>query len=554
MSRTIFRHISIRLILPIVSVAMLATLYVLAQENTGKKYALLVGVKQYEEGTGLRSLDYTEKDVADLGDVLEKQGYKVTVLTRFESKKEDKDFLRPTARNIKQHLKRLVDDSKPGDTLLVALTGHGAHLKSTDKLYFCPSDTDLKDDSTLLAIDDVMGMFNEKSCLAANKVLLVDACRNDPSDGASGGAPKELQSTTRPLVPEPPGGTVALFSCSKGEISHESPKQKRGFLFHHVIEGLSGRAANQQGEITWLRLVNYVTEELPEAVKREKGPLVRQTPEVRGNSRAMVLARSDPRNVPMDEPVVRLDPKEITNSVGIKLMRIPKGKFLMGSPETEKERRENETQHEVTISQNFYMGATEVTQAQWKKVMGNNPSNFKGDELPVETVSWENAVEFCNRLSEMPEEKKTGRKYRLPTEAEWEYACRAGTTTPFHFGSQLNGRQANCNGTVPYGTDTKGPDLEKTAPVGTYPANAWGLYDMHGNVWEWCSDWYGEYPAGSLTNPSGPATGSFRVFRGGSWRYDAVDCRSADRNWYAPSGRIFDLGFRVALSSSGIPK
>ncbi len=255
MSRTIFRHISIRVILPIVSVAMLATLYVLAQENVGKKYALLVGVKQYEEGTGLRSLDYTEKDVADLGEVLEKQGYKVTVLTRFESKKEDKDFLRPTARNIKQHLKRLVDDSKPGDTLLVALTGHGAHLKSTDKLYFCPSDTDLKDDSTLLAIDDVMGMFNEKSCLAANKVLLVDACRNDPSDGASGGAPKELQSITRPSVPEPPGGTVALFSCSKGEISHESPKQKRGFLFHHVIEGLSGRAANQQGEITWLRLI-----------------------------------------------------------------------------------------------------------------------------------------------------------------------------------------------------------------------------------------------------------------------------------------------------------
>ena len=550
MSRTIFRHISIRVILPIFSVVMLATLYVLAQENVGKKYALLVGVKQYEEGTGLRSLDYTEKDVADLGEVLEKQGYKVTVLTRFESKKEDKDFLRPTARNIKQHLKRLVDDSKPGDTLLVALTGHGAHLKSTDKLYFCPSDTDLKDERTLLAIDDVMAMFNEKSCLAANKVLLVDACRNDPSDGASGGAPKELQSTTRPLVPEPPGGTVALFSCSKGEISHESPKQKRGFLFHHVIEGLSGRAANQQGEITWLRLVNYVTEELPEAVKREKGPLVRQTPEVRGNSRAMVLAISDARNSPMDEPVVRVDPKEITNSIGIKLMRIPKGKFLMGSPETEEGRSKDETQHEVTISQNFYMGATEVTQAQWQKVMGNEPSKFKDDQLPVEQISWYEAVDFCKRLSEMPEEKNADRKYRLPTEAEWEYACRAGTTTPFHFGSQLNGRQANCDGTVPYGTDTKGPNLEKTSPVGTYPANVWGLYDMHGNVWEWCFNWNGEYPSGSVTNPSGPATGSYRVVRGGGWGFGAVYCRSAYRLGIVTSNRNFGLGFRVALSSS----
>ena len=248
------------------------------------------------------------------------------------------------------------------------------------------------------------------------------------------------------------------------------------------------------------------------------------------------------------------DKQSFTNCIGIKLMRIPKGKFLMGSPETEKERKENETQHEVTISQNFYMGATEVTQAQWQKVMGNKPSNFEGDQLPVETVSWEEAVEFCNRLSEMPEEIRAGRKYRLPTEAEWEYACRAGTTTPFHFGSQLNGRQANYNGTVPYGTETKGPYLKKTTPVGKYPANAWGLYDMHGNVWEWCSDWYGEYPAGSLTNPSGPATGPGRVARGGGWNSDAVLGRSADRYGSAPSDRFFSLGFRVALSSSEIPK
>ena len=154
----------------------------------------------------------------------------------------------------------------------------------------------------------------------------------------------------------------------------------------------------------------------------------------------------------------------------------------------------------------------------------------------------------------MPEEKKAGRTYRLPTEVEWEYACRAGTTTPFHFGSQLNGRQANCDGTVPYGTDTEGPNLEKTTPVGNYPANAWGLYDMHGNVWEWCSDWYGEYPSASLTDPNGPANGSNRVFRGGSWYGVAVNCRSARRDGDDPSFRDGFLGFRVALSSSGIPK
>jgi formylglycine-generating enzyme required for sulfatase activity len=248
------------------------------------------------------------------------------------------------------------------------------------------------------------------------------------------------------------------------------------------------------------------------------------------------------------------DKQSFTNCIGIKLMRIPKGKFMMGSPESETDRVKIETQHEVTISQNFYMGATEVTQAQWQKVMGNKPSNFEDDQLPVETVSWEEAVDFCNRLSEMPEEIRAGRKYRLPTEAEWEYACRAGTTTTFHFGSQLNGRQANCNGTFPYGTETRGPDLKKTTPVGKYPANAWGLYDMHGNVWEWCSDWYGEYPTGSVTDPIGPATGSIRVIRGGSWRLDAVLCRSAFRGWNDPSFRSGNLGFRVALSSSGIPK
>ena len=235
--------------------------------------------------------------------------------------------------------------------------------------------------------------------------------------------------------------------------------------------------------------------------------------------------------------------ESFTNSIGIKLIQIPKGKFLMGSPETEEMRGEDEILHEVTISRNFYMGATEVTQAQWQKVMGINPSKFQGDQLPVEKVSWKGAVEFCNRLSDLPEEKKAGRKYRLPTEAEWEYACRAGTTTLFHFGSELelNG-QANMK-------NTKGPN-----PVGKYPANAWGLYDMHGNVFEWCSDWYGEYDEYSVTDPSGLATGLERVKRGGCFGIRAERARSASRVSDVPSSRRDNTGFRVALSTSGFPK
>ena len=247
-------------------------------------------------------------------------------------------------------------------------------------------------------------------------------------------------------------------------------------------------------------------------------------------------------------------PGKLKNSIGMEFASIPAGKFLMGSPETEKERDGDETQHEVTLTQGFRMGVHEVTQAQYEQVMGQNPSHFKGNTLPVETVSYNDALEFCQKLSDLPAEKAAGRKYRLPTEAEWEYSCRAGTSTPFHFGNELNGTQANCDGNNPYGTTKKGPYLKKTSPVGSYPANAWGLYDMHGNVFEWCQSWYGDYPEGPVTDPSGPEAGSGCVNRGGSWNYGAALCRSAFRYGLVPSIRFYGVGFRLALSSSGIPK
>lgn len=256
--------------------------------------------------------------------------------------------------------------------------------------------------------------------------------------------------------------------------------------------------------------------------------------------------------------------KEITNSIGMKLVLIPKGTFQMGSPIEEAEARDDEEKHEVTISKDYYLGVTEVTQGQYEKVMGTNPSHFqkgvipKSDSsmYPVDNVSWEDAVEFCQKLSDLPEEKKAGRVYRLPTEAEWEYACRAGSKTAYSFGesSKSLGDYAWFGGNS---------NLQ-THPVGEKKANAWGLYDMDGNVYEWCSDWYGEYPKGAVSDPVGPREGSKRVVRGGSWLGGSVDtrCRSASRNWFNPSVRPDSfgfgdrgfLGFRVALSPSGIPK
>jgi formylglycine-generating enzyme required for sulfatase activity len=246
-------------------------------------------------------------------------------------------------------------------------------------------------------------------------------------------------------------------------------------------------------------------------------------------------------------------PKQITNSIGMKLMLIPKGTFMMGSPESEQGRFENETQHDVTISKDYYLGVYEVTQAQHEKVMGKNPSHFQGAivgnenaDLPVENVSWEDAVEFCKKLSDLPEEKKAGRVYRLPTEAEWEYACRAGSKTSYSFGSN-----SKSLGDYAWFVDNSS---EHTHPVGEKKANAWGLYDMHGNAWEWCSDRHGAYPKGAVSDPSGPNRGTSRVIRGGGWDLGAAVCRSAFRLRYTPSFRNIYLGFRVALSPSGIPK
>ena len=188
--------------------------------------------------------------------------------------------------------------------------------------------------------------------------------------------------------------------------------------------------------------------------------------------------------------------------------------------------------------------------------MGYNPAHFTKDKgggpsHPVEHVSWEEAVEFCHKLSEKPEEKRLGRVYRLPTEAEWEYACRGGAPSPmpFHFGDSLFSAQANFDGNYPYGGASKGQYLGRTTAVGSYQANAFGLFDMHGNVWEWCADWFGGYPSQALKDPTGPATGAHRVLRGGSWNCSGHYCRSACRGHSDPGRRNFGIGFRVVCSA-----
>ncbi|MGO9199974.1 MAG: formylglycine-generating enzyme family protein [Limisphaerales bacterium] len=243
------------------------------------------------------------------------------------------------------------------------------------------------------------------------------------------------------------------------------------------------------------------------------------------------------------------------------LASILPGAFTMGSPRSEALRGSDETQHVVTISRGFWMGEYLVTQADYQAVAGSNPSTFQGETtLPVETVSWDDATNYCALRTE--QERAAGLipanyVYRLPTESEWEYACRAGTTTAFDLGNDLDSGQANFEGQYEYDAalgeidDASGIYLQKTTPVGSYAPNGWGLYDMIGNVFEWCQDWYGPYPTGPATDPQGVDSGPYRVIRGGSWYHNGQYCRSALRRYYPPGGASsFSsfIGFRVVLA------
>ena len=262
---------------------------------------------------------------------------------------------------------------------------------------------------------------------------------------------------------------------------------------------------------------------------------------IKAPSRAVAKARSNMASRALASVQVK------TNSIGMKLKLIPAGEFLMGSPESEPERDDDELQHRVRITKPFYLCVYTVTQSQWKSVMGTEPWEGEeyvkeGPDYPAIYVSHDEAVEFCRELS-----SREGATYRLPTEAEWEYACRARSQTAYSFGDTAE--QLEQYAWFEENADEVGEEYAHR--VGQKLPNSFGLYDMHGNVWEWCSDWFEEYPSGEVTDPKGPSSGFYRVIRGGGWTSPAENCRSAYRNRLLPSDRYDYYGFRVSLSPSG---
>ncbi|TWU02752.1 SUMF1/EgtB/PvdO family nonheme iron enzyme [Stieleria varia] len=514
------------------------------------QYAFLVGVRDYSLHNELTALKYTEDDVHTLAGTLSKSGVpQENIVLMTQRMAAQKARLSPRSDQIRREFQLLLSELGPNDSIIVGFSGHGLQFKGDPVNYFCPLDAKPTDKSTLISLTEIYDSLNR--CKARTKLLLVDACRDDPLTQVAKTTKRiELEPVLDRVPPVLAGGTVAIFSCSASQQSFESPDLQSGVFFHFVNRALAGEADDDGDQAVdlieleyftiksvqkWAR-VNIGKPQIPERVGRATG--------------AMELVRLDsgrqPAQMNPTKPQLEATAKSITNSIGMTLNLIPAGTFLMGSPPTEEGRDDDETQHRVTLSKDFYIGTTEVTQGQWESVMGTTPWRGQeyvkeGSNVAATFVSWEDAVEFCKKLS-----AREGKTYRLPTEAEWEYACRAGTTTTFSFGDvvvSLN-EFAWWGGLVGDGNST----TEKYAhEVGLKRASAFGLYDMHGNAWEWCSDWQADYPVGSIVDPQGPSTGSYRAVRGGSWIYNASYCRSASRFHSAPDYREGFLGFRVVV-------
>ena len=571
----------------------------------GRWKVLVVGVNEYDDER-VRTLKYSKKDARDVADAFVKLGAledEDVRVVRVPSKRKIEEECKNFFDSLRTDDKAVVFFSGHG----MQFDGASGEVES----FFIPRDCVFDDKKsareTAVSIDRILEQF--KASRASFKWMIVDACRNDPSKSATSfGGAKGLNFTKVPesivLLQSCQKGYVSF----EGDGVQVQNSLFTLSLLKALDSSSSPADADVNGAVSFLELVKYVAAETDKLAKRQEGEP--QKPYLRGDTTDFILfdglgksSATQAREL-FDEAqrladakkyaaarekmreVVELDPANQTyasyaalletlserpvatsapsatsstkreagarkvvtiNGVEVAFRWAPAGRFTMGCPEDEEGHSDSEMQHEVILTQGFWLAETETTQALWKAVMGSNPSEFTGDDLlPVENVSWEDCQEFIRKLNGL-KVSGTG-TFRLPTESEWEYACRAGTTTAFPWGNVLNGDKANCNGNYPYGTETKGKYLEKTTRVGSYESNAWGLYDMIGNVWEWCQDWYDDYPSGTQTDPQGAASGVGRVLRGGSWIFGPRDCRSAYRHCNDPANRRSDYGFRLAMT------
>jgi len=578
---------------PIYSLTIVIAVFALSQTVWSQdKYAIVIGVETYDAGT-FDSLDFANEDAHELGKSLTSLGFTTKIMTS-DAKSST---LRPsTPAKIATIMKTVANSCGPGDTLVISLSGHGVQFADEELLpsgvretYFCPEDATLSDKKTLLKISSVVEFINNSA--ASRKLLLVDACRENvlSDQGKRKSARKIELGSVHESRQSVPTGMAVLFSCSSKQFSWEHDELGHSVFTNYVINYLSGKAEErfyENGSVDLDGLVYYVRKRTNDYVSGKNLSADGQLPILRGDS----------ANWPFGK-IELSQPQEFTNGIGMQFTLIPAGEFMMGNeasvdallkkyPGSERAWfADAEKRHRVQITKPYYLAKHEVTVGQFRRFVENqnyrteaetdgkggygfdkatgkwlqdpkytwkNPGFPQTDSHPVVNVSWNDAEKFIAWMRTQDD-----RQYSLPTEAQWEYACRAGSEAAFSFGDDPEGLAKI--GNVADGTAKREINFTfniaaedgyvYTAPVGSYRPNGFGLFDMHGNVNEWCLDWYAAdyYSNSPSSDPLGPSQGSFRVDRGGSWVSLAGDCRSASRYGSAPDYRDGNLGFRVAV-------
>jgi formylglycine-generating enzyme required for sulfatase activity len=528
---------------------LLAAISFSQQNPTPQKYALVIGNSDYR---GISKLTNPVNDANDMAAVLQSLGFTVDKVLNGNLEQMEAAVI-----NFGRRLGASRDSYG-----FFFYAGHG--VQADGENYLIPVTADNIQNTTQLRLRTVSLQSVMESLTGAGNqlnMIVLDACRDNPFGWNRSGT-RGLSVVTRP-----PTGSIVMYATSANSTAADGTG-RNGLFTSHLLGNL---------KTAGLSVYEVFDKTMGDVSKATSG---RQEPELslRFSGAHTIFLGTRPLAVQpttTPAPVVTTATTSTQSNISDNMVRINGGTFQMGSPRSETGRDTDERQHQVTVS-SFYMGKYEVTQKEYQEIMGTNPSIFKGDNLPVERVSWYDALVFCNKLSMKKGLSPTysingsidpsvwgivrasgdarwdavvivagSNGYRLPTEAQWEYACRAGTTTPFNTGNNITTNEANYNGNNPYKKNAKGAYRERTTIVGSFAPNAWGLYDMHGNVWEWCWDWDGTYASGAQTNPQGASTGSNRIIRGGSWGSSAQVLRSAFRNAPYPSARDNQVGFRL---------
>jgi formylglycine-generating enzyme required for sulfatase activity len=528
-----------------------------AQAPARKFYAVVVGVSEYDSSK-LAKLEFASKDASDMESVLRQTGYEVKCLNTDRGRNDAR--LIPNKRNIEEAVEWLVSKRKRNETILVALSGHGTTIEVPDVTerfpFFCPSDSSLDENikvdvktgqhDSMVNINWLMRRLGQSD--ADDKLIIVDACRNVNRGNRKSG----LDSNDVKVV----SGVAVIYGCSNGQYSYEFKKEGNGYLTHWLLKAFKYGAVKGNKTISMSSLTDYLNDKMIENSKRDVGD--DQFPKLlAGDTKAITLAinvsgmnvsggsDSGTTDNGGNSPNVIRIPRVLTNQIGMQFnfIPVPPEGFLMGSPEDEAGRKASERQYRVRISKRYYMGATEVTQKEYRRVMGVNPSAFEDNlsngDRPVEQVSYWDAVSFCKKLSQ-----REGKRYRLPTEAEWEWACRGRSKDAYCFGAdeKLLGDYGV------YKENSKdNNNTPSTDPVRGKTPNKFGLFDMHGNVAEWVADWAADYPGEESEDPRGPGDGKVKVHRGGSFDNPARLLRSANREAMSPDKSDDSVGFRVLM-------